>query len=268
MMWRIRLGAAGTPILMPLPGGGVVLSISRQMWGIARSGRLLWTAEPIMRPYDWALTDDHLVFTTLGSNGPVFTADEAGLTEWDVPVGGRPVTVDGHVVVYDEDGVYRLNPDTRSAELLYELPLGFVRFGDAVALPDGGVLVAHMDTGDERLIALDLDGSVRWERSYSEVIPGRQRLLVVGESVLLVSQESSSTAGFTSSTQITIYWIDTESAELTRIFAGGTRSRQPGDMAVYRVDADRVLIDIGGANLVLLDSRVALEVATEESNSP
>ena len=63
---------------------------------------------------------------------------------------------------YDQEGVYRLNPETHSAELLYALPRAHPELGGVVALPDpdGGLLVAHAAPYDRRLIALNSDGMV------------------------------------------------------------------------------------------------------------
>jgi hypothetical protein len=132
-----------------------------------------------------------------------------------------------------------------------------------VALPDGGLLVAHRDGRDSRLIALNDDGTVRWERSYSGVLTGQQRLLLLDGRPFLVSQTGTSS----SSAEISVLAIDLNDAELVRIFSGGTRNAKPGHTSAFAIDDERILINIGGSRLVMLNTRLASEVVSQAAVS-
>jgi hypothetical protein len=75
--------------------------------------------------------------------------------------------------------------------------------GDAVALPDGGLLAAHVDQADARLIALNADGSLRWQRSYLPAIraqsatQAKPRLVTTGGRVYLLLNNDISPASIT-----------------------------------------------------------------------
>jgi hypothetical protein len=65
-LWTVDHDVVGFPTLMPLSDGGVVLFVRDQLIAVAADGRQLWELESITRPYDWAQTDDGLVFATMG----------------------------------------------------------------------------------------------------------------------------------------------------------------------------------------------------------
>jgi len=173
---------------------------------------------------------------------------------------GRPVFVGDQVWLYDDDGIYRLQLEPPSVDLMYTLPRGSPMLGDMVPLPDGGgVLVAHTDRSDKRLIALNTDGTVRWQRSFSDITRGLQRLLVLDGRVYLVSHDS-----FALSNRISIFAIDLNGAELTHIFDGGSRSPWQGDSWALAIGDHRLLISIGGSGMAALDAQAAMEVVSPE----
>ena len=257
-IWKIERETRGTPTLMPLPDGGVAVAVLGQMFGLSPQGRLLWEQDTISRPFDWVLMGERLIFTLEGRDGPVWSIDRSGPMEWKAPISGRPVIAGNRIFVYATDGIYRLDSETLSAERLVALPRGAPRSGDIVALPDGGLLVAHQDIYDRRLIALNDDGTLRWERSNSDILQGRQRLLMLAGHPFLVSENNTTS----SSDEIAVFAIDVNSAELARIFTGGSRDSIPGSASAFVVGDDRILINIGG-RLVMLDTRLALEALSQ-----
>ena len=163
--------------------------------------------------------------------------------------------MDDQIFVYDLDGVYRLNPDTLTAELLYALPRAFSTLGHAVALPDGGLLVAHLDLSDKRLIALNADGTLRWERSISRIVLGLPRLFVIDDNVYGVLRDGD------------VVSIDAASGEVRRIFDVGTRDPLPGETWAFASGADRILIDYRGGSIVAFDPQIALDAMLSGSDS-
>jgi outer membrane protein assembly factor BamB len=233
------------------------------LYGLSAAGELLWEHEFGGRPFDWVLKSERLVFTLEGSNGPVWSIDGSGPTAGKAAIGGRPVIVGDDIFVYAADGVYRLNSETLAAELMYALPLGSPSRGDMVALPQGGLLVAHRDGRDGRLIVLNDDGSVRWERSYADVLSGQQRLLMVDGHPFLVSQSGTSS----SPASISVLAIDLNRSELLMVFSGGNRDPRPGRTSAFAVGDGRILVNIGGSRLVMLDTRLALEAVSQAAIS-
>jgi hypothetical protein len=103
---------------------------------------------------------------------------------------------------------------------------------------------------------LNADGTLRWQRSYNNIIQGKVSLQALNDRVYAVVQTETRPANavpFDTSSEITIFAIDTDSAELTQIFTGATRRPEPGLTAVYPVGEDRFLINLGGVSLTLFD---------------
>jgi outer membrane protein assembly factor BamB len=256
--WTIKLDAVGSATLMPLPDGGLVASFRRQMFGLAPTGEMLWQRETNGRVFDWALAGDRLVFSTEGVDGSTWMIDQAQPRVLASQRNGRLVFVGDQVWLYDDDGVYRLHLEPPSVDLLYTLPRGSPMLGDMVALPDGGgVLVAHTDRSDKRLIALNTDGTVRWQRSFSDITRGLQSLLVLDGRPYLVSQDSSASFNRTA-----IFAVALNGGELTYIFTSGSRSPWQGDSWALALGDHRLLVSIGGNGLAALDVRAAMEVVS------
>jgi hypothetical protein len=257
-LWEFEHEARGTPMLMPLPDGGVAVAVRNSMFGLSQGGRVLWKQDIDSRVFDWALTGDRLVFTLAESDGPVWSIDRSGPMAWKAPLTGRVVVAGARIYVYATDGIYRLDPETLDAERLYALPRGFPSSGDIIPLPASGLLVTHQDAYDRRLIALNDDGTLRWERSVSGIVRGWQRLLTLGGRPFLVSQNYTNSA----SDEISVFAIDLSSSELTRLFTAGSRSVLPGSTSAFVVDDDRILLNVRGGRMVLLDTGIALQAAS------
>jgi murein DD-endopeptidase MepM/ murein hydrolase activator NlpD len=255
-LWAVDLDPVGAPALLPLPGGGVVLSVSKRMFAFSADGSPLWEEEVPERPVDWALADERLVFSTQGRDGSLWTIDTSGPVHWEAPLSGRPIVAGDQLWFYDHDGLYRLNAETQRSELVYALPSSFMGLGDMIALPDGGLLLAHRDRFDERLIALDAAGRVRWERSYGGLIQGKPSLLALDGRPYLMSEHMGN-----ASSTISIYSIDLEGAELRHIFSGGSRAPDPNLTWAAAAGDGLILIHIGGGSLAALDPLAAPEVA-------
>ena len=71
-----------------------------------------------------------------------------------------------------------------------------------------------------------------------------------------------------SANNVAIYFIDTDHAELTLIFTGGTRSPVANPQATWAsaVAEEYILVNIGGGGMVALDPQLALEAMSEDLN--
>ena len=245
-LWQITLAAAGTPALMPLAEGGVVASVPGTLFGFGPEGVLSWQRESQGQPVAWALAGDVLWLSTASQDSPLWQIDGSGPQLWQAPAGGHPLIAAGQTWLYTSDGLYRLNAEGRTAELQHPLPPGSRWLGDATALPDGGVLLAHADTFDRRLIAFNADGSLRWQRSYGAAVGGKVRLRVLDEELYLIAEDNSG-----ESSTLSVFAIDAAGAGMSRIFTGGTRSNITADTWVL-AGGGQLLLNIGGGNMVAI----------------
>ncbi len=251
-LWQMDLDGRGIPLLMPLPGGGVVMSIGENLFAVADSGRLLWQQNVRGRPFSWVTGNDQLILTTNGSYHATWLVNPGHVPLRATPLTGYPLHMGQEIWLYGEEGVYRLNPARATPELLHGLPPALLLQSHIIALPDGGALVAHADRFDHRLIALNSDGSVRWQRSYRSLAAGDLQLLVLNEQVYLVTA-----AGSNPILNLSVYALDLATAELTHIFTGGTRTAVPGTTWAMAAGDGQMLINLGGGHMLTLDPLAA-----------
>lgn len=249
-LWEIELNAFGTPILMPLTGGGMAVAVREQLFAITTEGTVAWSHDSVGLVSRWVEAGSHLFLASTGGDSPLWQVDEHGVQAWGVPESGYMVAAAGDQLWWvGQNGLYRLEPTSRTSTLQLALPRGLMSLGDAVALPDGGLLLAHADAADRRLIALNADGTVRWERSYFGQLNGPVQLRVQGDGVYLLAQNNGD-----NTSQISLYAIDLAQAELTHLFTGGTRSPLITDTWMWALD-DALLLNIGGGNMLAFDAR-------------
>ncbi len=242
--WEADLGRTGTPHLMPLPEGGVVVWGGEQLTAFSASGASLWRQEAVPPPIDWTVEGGELLFTTGGSNGSLWAADKNGPQILTNGLSGRLLAHGGNLWVLEPEAVFKLNRDGRAPERLFELPLAYRGHSDFIGLADGGVLIAHVDLGDRRLIALNADGSLRWERSFAALAAWQPQLISLQKHDLLTLQNSASTQGGT-----LVFSIDLDRPQLTLVFSGGTRTPRPQDTWVAAAEDDLLILNIGGGAL-------------------
>jgi murein DD-endopeptidase MepM/ murein hydrolase activator NlpD len=251
-LWQIDLEVNGALTLWPLPDGGAVAGLGTRLWGMA-DGNLQWTMDVEARPFAWTATDDTLLLTTTGDDGALWAVTGANPPQQIAAFSGYPLVVAGVPWLAAADGVYRL-AEGGAAEQVMALPTARLQRSAVVALPDGGLLLAHSDAADRRLIALNGDGSLRWQRSFAGLTTGEVELLATHSGVYLVADNTSGAAG-----EVKVYAVDGETAVLTHLFTGGTRSGGWGDMWVTAV-GENLLINAGGGSILALDPGAALSL--------
>lgn len=245
-LWQVELDVFGTLTLLPLPDGGVVAAARQQLFAFDTEGTPLWASSHVGVVSDWAMTETALFITTTDGEHGLWQVDGAGITAWSGVASGQVVAAANHLWLYTRDMLYRLDTPTRTAQPVYALFPGLLSLSDALALPDGRLLLAHADSSDRRLLLFNPDGSLRWERSYEGLVAGAVHLQQFGNQYYLVAQDDQS-----STSHHYVYALDLERAELTHLFTGGTRSPQPNDTWIMPTPTG-LLINIGGGNLVAL----------------
>ena len=101
--------------------------------------------------------------------------------------------------------------------------------------------------------------TLRWERSIAGILQGNPLLLVQGDQVYLVSQGSGSGIS-----EVSIFGIDLERAELTLLFSGGTRSAVANHTGTFVLDEELILVNVGGRSLTAVDPGLANEVVEQD----
>ena len=246
-LWMTNLPGAGGAALLPLPGGGLIVALRQQLLAFDEAGESIWTVEQAGRPFDWQLQDDQLILTLTGGSAAVWLVDAQGAR----PLAGLPQELSaGYLLVtnvrvwlHGRDGLYQLDLTQETARLHLPLPAGSLVNGSSLILPDGGLLLAHPDVRDRRLIALDSDGQLRWERSYAS-IGGVVRLTAVQNAIYLIAAETVGSLG-----SLTVDQLNPEQPRLTRQFAGGTRAPMPSENWHWAGNS-QLLLNIGGGHLV------------------
>lgn len=256
-LWQAELGVAGDPALYALPGGGVVTVGRRETVALNASGDQLWTL-PLNELPGTAIRAGGTLFLPVGRTAPtLWLLDAQGAAPWSALPAGTPFGhIDGGLWFYTREAVYRLDPEAHSATLALQLPRALSGTamhgaGDAVGLPDGGLLVAHPDARDSRLLRLDAAGNLLWERSYREAGAGQARLALVDNQAYLVVTDEGAT------TLVTLFLVDLETGNLVRLFTGGTREGVFGDTWLLPAPSGMLLLNIGGGHLVALDPQAA-----------
>jgi hypothetical protein len=251
-LWTLKLDRRGTPSLLPLGERGVLVLLGAGLVGVSPDSEIAWEREGLGYLRYWTVWQDSLLLALQSRTPALWSAYTSGPVRSTEVTGGQPVAAGNCVWVADVTGVYRVDPETLSAQLALPLPRAYLDQGDALALPDGGALLARVDVSDERLIRLGADGTLRWQRSYRGRLSGEQRLLVVADRVWLVSIDDA----FTSST-VTVFAVDVEAQVLAKVFTGSTRQPR-GETTVIALDDRYLLVDLGGVSLTLLDPVTAL----------
>jgi len=243
-VWQVDLGQRGFPSLMPLPPGGVLFSIGGKLYAVSSSGELKWESENLPQIHAWEVDGEGLVFTTDEDFPTLWRVTDSGTVSLAEGSGGIPFVSGGNLFIYGNIGIYRYDQGSQSLELLYPLPSVFRKSGDALALPDGGVLLAHRDLRDQRLIALNPDGTTRWEYSYSKLMHGQPDLIYHNEHIfmILVGEQNAKA-------RMTLVEIDPLSGQLFHLFDGETRDPVLIDVWVSSDGNDMMLINLGGVLL-------------------
>ncbi len=235
--WQIPFTAT-RPILLPLPGGGVIAHDGHDLIGLSSTGQQLWRIENLPPPIDWLPDDGDLLFTTGGELPGLYRLDRAGHVNLIAALGGQLAASADHVFVYAPTALYRLSETPEILKLLDQTRYGR---GSLAVTSSGSVFVAHNGINGRRLIALWPDGSLRWDRSIQALTNSAPQLAVVKGEVYAVTQEGD------------VWWIDQEWGEAQRILDGTRWLTLPGSVRSFVTSAGTLILDARGGRLVAFD---------------
>ena len=242
--WELELDVTGSPTLMPLPGGGVIVSVKQRTMAFSPEGEELWKEEGLPMLVDWQFDEEQVIISTIGNSPTLWTATEAGIEPFAEEISGQLAVMDDQVFVYDREGVYRVGK-AGEVERVYVFGRG-IGTGQVVSLPGSGVLIVHTDLNDTRMLMFDVSGGLVWERSLKGIEGDPVRVLEINGEVFLLAEESQASAAI-----IHLYRVDLSEQTLTNIFKGGTRTAIQGGTWGVSLNDDGMLLQIGGGHVVL-----------------
>ena len=248
-LWELDFASALWPALMPLPGGGVVVHTDRRLTGLSASGEQLWQIDRVAPPDAWVLNGDELIFTTDAEIPILHTLDRAGHLVWAARIGGQPAIAGDQVFVYNSTGLYRLDRAAFAADLIVPLDPGFYAVGHIRVTPDGGLIIAHRGQSDQRLIWINADGTLRWDRSIPGLALGTPQLFTYADSVYGLTVDGD------------VMLLDPLTGDAQRLFDGGLGTRLEGEAWAFVTQAGEVLFDLRGGEIIALDLPGAFQAA-------
>lgn len=247
--WSIEFGAQYKAALMPLPGSGVAAYVGEQLVGVSTSGERLWQIDLPTPPFAWTLTPDQVVFTVEGKQPILYGLDQAGRLDILARITGRPLIAGGQIFIHNPTGLYRLEAGTGAARLVYPLDNSALSVSRAVALSDGSIAIAHQSVHDRRLIWIDADGAVRWDRSLASVGLRLPLPIVAGGQLYVMTSDGD------------VLQIDPLTGDAWRTFEAGGGMRLVGDVWALATTDGRILLDFRGGEIVALDPSQTTETA-------
>jgi hypothetical protein len=106
---------------------------------------------------------------------------------------------------------------------------------------------------------LDSDGNLLWQRSVEDVTAGDLDLIAAGEKLFLVDK-SRDTWG----SEVAIFALHLKEPRLIHLFSGGSRSSALDQTSITPLANGRVLINIDGHSLTLLDTAEAERILSSD----
>ena len=174
LLFEPRAGVKAPPVIV---GDSVVVWASRMVWGVSRTGSLVWVDTLPGSSAYFAL----YFAPSVGRNGTVYIPTRnrvlaydgyTGQQLWGVSTFGSPtapvVDVDGTIYVQTDSDLTALNPD---GTVRWQVAVGgghSIHSGGAPALAEGGIL--YVGCGAAVCAVRTADGSVAWRRDLP--VPG------------------------------------------------------------------------------------------------
>jgi murein DD-endopeptidase MepM/ murein hydrolase activator NlpD len=252
LRWQVPFTPTTRSVLIPF-ADGVIAYDGRNLIGLAANGNQLWRIENLPPPIDWLSVDGDLLFTVGGDQPAVYRLDRSGQVDLIASLTGQLAATADHLFVYAPAAVYRLSDIPVLLKTLDRA--GYTR-GSVIALPDGGVLIAHNGVHGRRLIALGPDGALRWERSIQQLTGEVPHLIAADGEVYAVTQEGD------------VWWIDQQWGDAQRVLDGTRLLTLPGEVRSVAISDGTLIFDARGGRLVALDPRAVIIPTGEDDRAP
>jgi murein DD-endopeptidase MepM/ murein hydrolase activator NlpD len=253
LRWQIPFTTTPRSVLLPLPGGGVVVHDGRDLIGVSPVGDRLWRIDNLPPPIDWLPDNGDLLFTSSGDQPALYRLTRSGELTLLASLGGQLAAADDHFLVYAPTALYRLSEMPQLLQLLDRTGYGQ---GSLSVTIDGGVIVAHQGVNGRRLIALRSDGSLRWDRSLQRITGSAPKLISMGSEVYAVTREGD------------VWWIDQKRGQAQRVLDGTRLLTLPGVVHSVVTANGTLIFDARGGRLIALDPRAAVLPEVDDDRPP
>ncbi len=232
------------------PGGGVVVVLASELTGIDGNGNRLWTTQTTGNVVDHVYLEDELIISIEGDTQQTWKIPYLGAPEKLADITGQLATSNGVVWIYSEMGLYRINLNNE-VETVATFDETRLNLSDITPLEAGGVMLAHVDKSDQRLLVFSSNGQMSWERSVRDLGRSSLRLETLNGRPYLITEEAVNTTN-----TVSIYEIRPEQNQLEKVLEAGTRFPYPIDTWFETVNGFELLINVGGGPMLLFDPLV------------
>ncbi len=245
-IWQVELDSARALALIPQREGLIILE--GETWhALTASGRERWTTPAGGRVESWVGIDDGVLLAIGGDEPDLWTLSNAGAQAWDRGKSGVLFNVGGRLLLYAEDALYKLELQSRGLERLLAWNHAQLEHAGALEMPLGRMLLSHKDVNDHRLMMLDPQGWVLWERSLASIAADDLEMIrCMGTAWLVVKKELPSGVEFN------IYSLD-EQGVLERRYQSVIRSLFAGEIQSSCVQEKELLITLGEKRQLLFE---------------
>ncbi len=254
-LWKSDTNAFSTAELIPFPNGGLLVADRRRAIAVSPTGEIRWQVETFAPVISWAHYRGELIIVTSDTEKPIWSATESSMTAWDLKINGKLSVSRDILYLYGESGLYRLNPMDQTAVLVKEFSRINLQSIELIARPEGGLLLTRNGLVDRRIMAIDNDGRLIWERSTTALPRGELRIFSLDETPYLLNYYSGARG-----IQVDMYAINQEANTLIHILTGGSRQAYVRDIWWMPINQDELLVNIGGGTLAAFSPKAALQV--------
>ena len=242
-LWTATMEGTGSIQLIPVEDGVVV--IRRNHWSAySASGRLRWREDPSAILTDSIEIDGVLIGVTAGEQGDIWTFSDEGVQAWHADLSGMLFSLDGVPYLYSSEGLFHLQLASSEAQELYSWSRAQLGQAQILGLGAAGMLLLHKDVYDQRLLQLDREVELVWERSLPVLTADDVHLIRCGGSVLLMTEQDRP-----SSVQVELLRLD-EKGSAERIFQTIVRTPYQTGSGGTCVDNSSILLNFGGQRLM------------------
>ncbi|TFH31687.1 MAG: M23 family metallopeptidase [Anaerolineales bacterium] len=251
-LWRRDLDGSGSVQLIPYDQG--VFVIRRGLWSsYSAGGGLLWTLEIEAQLAGWIATGEGVLVTTSGEAGDLWTLTEAGARAGNLDRRGELYLIGDIPYLYTRDGFFRIQSDAEQVQQIYPWSRAQPSQTAPLGLGGEGFLLLQSDVYDQRLLRIDAQGTLIWERSLEALDADEAQLVACWAEILLMTENRRP-----SSVRATLFRLDLTGAA-SEVFQTIVRETYQTESWMTCVDEGAILLSLGGQRLLRLDLHPASE---------
>jgi murein DD-endopeptidase MepM/ murein hydrolase activator NlpD len=244
--WNASIEDTGANELLPLKGGVIVLG--RETWRAYNlAGRRGWTAASETEVRNWVTHGYEVIIVTSGEGGDLWTLNQQGAQSWKAGISGDLFLINTVPYLFSSEGLFRLNGETRKLQELISWSGAQLDHASLVGLMDGGILLLQKDYFDQRLLRLDAQGVMLWERSIAALEADDAQLINCGGETWLLTEEE-----LRSSVKARLHRLD-EEGQADEVFQTLIREEFKETSNALCIHETSLLLSLGGRRQLLFE---------------